>query len=90
MKDLRKSPISNGNPEFDRQEEKRLREREEEGLEPERRTGPRQNEGISSEGGLRAHPDDEDTRRREEKGTVDRDAVHILGDHPRGSHAPSE
>ncbi len=90
MSQERKSPISSGNRGFDEQEEKRLREREEAGLEPERRTGPRQNEGISSEGGLRAHAEDEETRRREERGTVDRDAVHILGDHPRGSHAPEE
>lgn len=86
----RKSPIASGDEALDRKAEKELRAREVEGLEPEQRPGPRQNEGISSAGRLytsaeeaeRASPSEDEDR----PGRVDRDAVHVLGDHPKGKH----
>lgn len=79
----RKSPIASGNADADKREEKALREREEAGLEPERLTGPRQNEGISSAGHLYATPEEAEEARQQgetERGNVDREAARVLGD----------
>lgn len=79
--DEKKTPIATGSRELDEAEARRLREREEEGLEPEQHPGPRQNEGISTAGHLyateeeaeAASPTPKDVRRTD----VDRDAAHV-------------
>lgn len=80
----RKSPIASGDPRLDEQEEQRLREREEAGLEPEKKPGPRQNEGISGPAYATQEEADEkswvkDGRTRDD---VDREAAQIIGDRP--------
>jgi len=81
-----KSPISTGDPELDAREEKRLREREEEGLKPEQKVGPRQNEGISGPAYTTQEEADRGSYIREgEKRTdgVDRKAAHVLPEEER-------
>lgn len=52
--------MGTGSRQLDEQEARRLREREEAGLEPEQHPGPRQNEGISSAGRLYATQEEAD------------------------------
>ena len=76
-----KSPIATGSTQLDEQEARRLREREEAGLEPEQHPGPRQNEGISTTGQLLASAEDVPrSPRSENRADVDRKAAHVLGD----------
>ncbi len=79
-----KPTIATGNKEADEREARRLVEREEEGLEPEKHPGPRQNEGISSAGRLYASQEEADaaspTPQDAERGRVDRKAAHVYGE----------
>ncbi|MGA9522071.1 MAG: hypothetical protein WBV82_11430 [Myxococcaceae bacterium] len=79
-----KPTIASGNREEDEREGRRLVEREEEGLEPEKHPGPRQNEGISSAGRLYATQEEADAASPTEKGVerthVDRKAAHVFGE----------
>ncbi len=80
----RRNPIASGNAEFDKREAERLRQREEEGLEPERHPGPRPLEGISSAGQLYFNQEEADraspVHQGVERTDVDRAAARVLGD----------
>lgn len=78
--------ISTGSKELDEAEARRLREREEEGLEPEQHPGPRQNEGISSAGQLYASQEEAEaaspTPKDVTRSDVDADAAHVHRSEP--------
>lgn len=81
-----KPNMGTGSRALDEQEARRLREREEAGLEPEKHPGPRQNEGISSAGRLYASQEEADAESEiqpgQERTDVDRRAANVLGDEP--------
>ena len=54
----RKASMATGSKELDAEAAKRREERLEEGMEPEKHPGPRQNEGIPSGGQLYASPEE--------------------------------
>lgn len=84
MTDVKRN-MGTGSRELEEREERRLEEREELGLEPEKKPGPRVNDGISSAGRLYTSQEEADeasesgNQRRED---VDREAAGLHGDEP--------